>query len=112
MIIDVQQKEDFSMLAPMNTILSGFKAMWTNIIYEGTKVVRECCGAAGFSQYSGIPDLIDKNSSYVTLEGDFVVMYLQTARSLLKSGHKVMTKGKPLNKMIEYINDLKIMVEQ
>jgi hypothetical protein len=33
-------------------------------------------------------------------------MYLQTARSLLKSGRKVLTQSKQLNKQIEYISEL------
>ena len=100
------------MLGPMHTILSGLKALWCNAAYEGTKTIRECCGAAGFSSYSALPGVLDYVSSYVTLEGDSVVMYLQTARSLLKGGRKVISKGKPLNKMIEYIGDLKILMEQ
>ena len=73
---NIEQKQDFSMLGPMHTILSGFKALWTNIGYEGVKIVRECCGAAGFTNFSGIPVTIHTLSSYVTLEGDSVVMYL------------------------------------
>lgn len=99
------------MLGPMHTILSGVKALWTNTAYEGVKTIRECCGAAGFSVYSGFLHLLDSVSAYVTLEGDSVVMYLQTARSLLKGGRKVITKGKTLNKMIEYIMDLKKLME-
>jgi hypothetical protein len=76
MIANIQEKQDFSLLAPMHTILSGLKTLWSNLGYEGIKVVRECCGAAGFSSYSAIPNLIDTVSSFVTLEGDTVVMYL------------------------------------
>ena len=97
------------MLGPMHTILSGLKAFWTTNSYEGIKTIRECCGAAGFSSYSAIPGLIEIISSYVTLEGDSVVMYLQTARSLLKAGRKVFTEGKSTNKMMEYIADLKLL---
>lgn len=91
MIQNIEQKQDFSMLGSMHTILSGLKGLWTNLGYEGSKVVRECCGGAGFSRFSSVPGVIDVISSYVTLEGDSVVMYLQTARALLKSGRKVMT---------------------
>jgi len=97
------------MLGPMHTILSGLKAFWCSNAYEGIKVIRECCGAAGFSNYSGLPSLIDVVSANVTLEGDSVVMYMQTARSLLKAGRKVFTEGKTTNKMIEYIADLKLL---
>ena len=107
----IEQLQDFSMLGPMHTILAGLKGLWCNIAYEGTKTIRECCGAAGFSLYAALGGVMDALSAYVTLEGDSVVMYLQTARSLLKNGQKVLAQGKPLNKMVEYIGDLKILVE-
>lgn len=56
---NISQKNDFSMLNPMHTILSGMKALVTSGAYEGVKIVRECCGAAGFSQLSSIPMVID-----------------------------------------------------
>jgi len=58
----------------MHTILSGMKALFCHTAYEGVKQLRECCGAAGFSNLSMIPNIIDAISSYVTLEGDSVVM--------------------------------------
>ncbi len=100
------------MLGPMHTILSGLKGLWCNVAYEGAKTLRECCGAAGFSAYAAFGMSIDSLSAYVTLEGDSVVMYLQTARALLKGGRRVLTKDKPLNKMIEYIADLNVLMEQ
>ena len=100
------------MLAPMHTILSGLKGLWCNVAYEGAKTLRECCGAAGFSAFSSFGTVIDAVSAYVTLEGDSVVMYLQTARSLLKGGRKALTSEKQLNKMVDYISDLKILMEQ
>jgi hypothetical protein len=112
MMSNIDQKQDFSMLGPMHTILSGLKGLWTNVVYEGAKVIRECCGAAGFSSYAGFITVIDAVSAYVTLEGDSVVMYLQTARALLKSGRKTISTGKPLNKMLEYIGDIKVLMEQ
>jgi hypothetical protein len=79
------------MLGPMHTILAGLKGLWCNVAYEGAKTLRECCGAAGFSAYAGFGSIIDIISSFVTLEGDSVVMYLQTARSLLKGGRRIIT---------------------
>ncbi len=76
MMNNIQQKQDFSMMNPMHTVLSGMKALFCGGAYEGIKVIRECCGAAGFSQLSSIPNIIDLISSYVTLEGDYVVMNL------------------------------------
>jgi acyl-CoA oxidase len=75
----IAEKQDFSMLKPIHTILSGFKALFTNEAYEGVKIVRECCGGTGFANFSSIPVVIDAISSFVTLEGDTVVMNMQTA---------------------------------
>ena len=50
MMNNIEKKQDFSLLGPMHTILSGLKALWTSDMYEGVKVVREACGAAGFLQ--------------------------------------------------------------
>ena len=60
----------------MHTNLSGLKALISNDCYEGLKIIRECCGAAGFSKFSGIINTIDMLSAFVTLEGDGVVMNL------------------------------------
>jgi len=62
------------MMAPMHTVLAGLKALFCHLCYEGTKTMRECCGAAGFSKLSNFN--IDGTSALVTLEGDYVVMSL------------------------------------
>ena len=71
--------------------------------------MRECCGANGFSKYSSFHTLIATCSPGVTLEGDSVVMNLQTARALLKNGRQVLIKNKPLNKTLSYIEELKTL---
>lgn len=76
MLNNIEKRQDFSLLGPIHTILSGLKALWTNDMYEGVKVIRETCGAAGFLNSSGIPIIIDFVSPMVTLEGDKVVMML------------------------------------
>lgn len=112
MISNIQKKQDFSLMAPMHTILSGIKALFCHIGYEGTKTMRELCGAAGFIKSAGIGACISGNSPYVTLEGDSVVMNLQTARSLLKIGRQVIVKQKPTqNKSLSYLNDLPTLAQ-
>jgi acyl-CoA oxidase len=98
-------------MAPMHTNLSGLKALFSELGHEGTKTMRECCGAAGFSKYSGIAACISAASPLVTLEGDSVVMNLQTARALLKGGRQVLVKGKQVSKYLAYINDIKKIAE-
>ena len=111
MISNIQKKNNFSLMAPMHTVLSGLKALFCNIGYEGIKTMKECCGAAGFSKYACFGNCIDTASSLVTLEGDEIVMNLQTARALLKNGQQVLVKGKKMSKDLAYINDLTILME-
>ena len=97
-------------MAPMHTVLAGLKSLFCNFGYEGIKTMRELCGAAGFTKFSSFGSAIDVASALVTLEGDSVVMNLQTARALLKSGRQVVVKGKKLSLNLEYINDLPILM--
>ena len=50
MLNNIEKKQDFSLLGPMHTVLSGLKSLFCRDTYEGIKVIRECCGAAGFSE--------------------------------------------------------------
>lgn len=76
MLNNIEKNNDFSLLNPMHTILAGLKTLVCNNSLEATKLVRETCGAAGFSKFSGIGNSLEFLSAYVTLEGDYVVMYL------------------------------------
>jgi len=46
--------------------------------------MRELCGAHGYWNKAGFDLLLDVKSAHVTLEGDAVVMFQQTARDLFK----------------------------
>lgn len=111
MINNIQKKNDFSLMAPMHTLLSGIKALFCDFGNDGIKNLRECCGGAGFHKFSGFAGALDAMSALVTLEGDSVVMNLQTARSLLKNGKSVLKKGKKMNKSLEYIQDLPLIMK-
>jgi acyl-CoA oxidase len=56
-------------------ILSCCKATGTHQTLEGIKMVRECCGAHGYSKFSGIINVLSASSPNPTLEGDNTVMY-------------------------------------
>jgi acyl-CoA oxidase len=58
MINNIQKKQDFSLMAPMHTILAGIKALFCHLGYEGIKTMRECCGGAGFHKYAGFSMLM------------------------------------------------------
>jgi len=102
----IEKHNDFSMLSPLHAILAGIKSLFCNQGFEYIKTIRECCGAAGFAFMSGIPSLIEMVSPFMTLEGDYVVMNLQTCKYLLKLAAKVAKKQKVVHKLVEYVNEL------
>lgn len=76
MINKIQKKQNFSLMAPMHTILAGLKSLFCHLGYEGVKTMRECCGGAGFHKFAGFGLILSGVSPLVTLEGDSVVMNL------------------------------------
>lgn len=76
MISNIQKKNDFSLMAPMHTLLAGIKATFCDMGNEGIKTMRELCGGAGFLRFSGFYGALDTMSALVTLEGDAIVMNL------------------------------------
>lgn len=105
MMDKIERKNDFKHLKEFHSLGSCLKAHYTDRTLEYLKIIRECCGGHGFSQYSGIPIIIETCTPNVTLEGDNTVMFQQTASNLLKSTAKIM-QGQPLKGSLSYINDM------
>lgn len=104
-IIDENQlrmeKEDFSMLNSIHCLISGFKSYFTSSTLEGLEQLRNACGGHGYMQYSGLPQIIQEFSPTATYEGENTVLYLQTARYLVKMYNRL-TKDKPLDIFTNY----------
>jgi hypothetical protein len=56
--------------------VSGLKAYFTQNTYETLNMLRESCGGAGFSAFSGLPTLQLDYAAKVSYEGDNTVMLL------------------------------------
>lgn len=52
------------------------------------QINRLCCGGHGYSASSGLQPVIQEADAGCTYEGDNIVLYLQTARYLLKAVQK------------------------
>jgi hypothetical protein len=59
MLNNIEKNQDFSLLGPIHTILSGLKALVCNNGNEDIKKIRESCGAAGFSKFGGLGLIIE-----------------------------------------------------
>lgn len=102
-IAQVKEKEDFSLMAETHACLSLGKPYFGEIVYDGLEICRRACGGHGYSQYSGLPSLINEYASNNTLEGENTVLYLQVSRYLLKSFKHFKMKKKALGQSVKYI---------
>ena len=55
MLINDIKEGDFGKLDILHHLSSGFKASFTRIAYDGIDTIRQSCGGAGFSAFSGLP---------------------------------------------------------
>lgn len=98
------EKGDFSLLQECHILLSGAKAMYTWWTNSGLTVCMQCCGGHGFSQYSGIPFLIQSFSPNCILEGENTILLLQVGRFLLKHmGNIIRGKTKKVKGHVSYL---------
>lgn len=84
--------------------------MYSEIVNEGIETLRRSLGGHGTSYYSGIPQILNEHSPNNTHEGENTVMYIQTARYILKSYIGLLTKGKTPTDSVKYLekfNDVK-----
>ena len=101
------KNDKFSTMRDLHSIVSAFKGLQMQESLTGFFKIRECCGAHGFSNYSNIPNIIEIWSPNVTLEGDSVVMYLQTAKGFIKTFRLVKEHGKKIKGIYKFLNDYK-----
>lgn len=97
--------KDFSGLDIFHHLASGFKATFTQIAYDGIDYLRQCCGGAGFSSWSGFTQLIGDYSPQPTFEGDNTVMTQQSARYIMKT-MKNIHKGFKATGLFKYLNNI------
>ncbi|KAB1264350.1 Peroxisomal acyl-coenzyme A oxidase 2 [Camelus dromedarius] len=76
--------KDFSLLPELHALSAGAKAMVTDFCAQGAELCRRACGGHGYSKLSGLPSLVTRVAASCTYEGENTVLYLQTARFLVK----------------------------
>ncbi len=96
-------KSDFSLLQETHSNLAFSKGLFSELSQDGMEILRRSMGGHGTSYYSGVPQLMNEYIANNTHEGENTVMYLQTARYVLKNYLGFITKGKPLADSVKYI---------
>ena len=66
-------------------------------------MLRESCGGAGFSAFSGLPVLQLDYAAKVSYEGDNTVMLLQSVKYVMTG---VLKKKKLLGEFLSYLDDI------
>mmetsp|Transcript_17828 Transcript_17828/g.17547 ORF Transcript_17828/g.17547 Transcript_17828/m.17547 type:complete len:485 (-) Transcript_17828:28-1482(-) len=106
-MIEEIKDDKFSTMRDLHSIASAFKGLQMQESLTGFFKIRECCGAHGYLNYSNIPNIIELWSPNVTLEGDSIVMYLQTAKGFIKTFRLIQNYGKKIKGIYKYMNDYK-----
>eukprot|EP00069_Balaena_mysticetus_P007714 bmy_19372T0 len=69
----------------LHALSAGMKALVSDFCMQGAELCRRACGGHGYSKLSGLPSLVTRVTASCTYEGENTVLYLQTARFLVKS---------------------------
>ena len=90
-------------LKELSSTTAGLKSLTTYIACEGMEDLRKCCGGNGYLLSSGISQLCLNYLWQITAEGDFIILGLATAKSLLNAiGDAI--KGVKLKGIQDYLN--------
>jgi acyl-CoA oxidase len=95
---------DNSTLAYTHATMASMKAYATSIAADGTEDARRLCGGHGFVSISGLPELVTMVFAATTFEGENYVMYLQTARYLIKCASTI-RRGGSVPLQMSYLSD-------
>ena len=95
---------DDTLMPETHALSSGLKAHCTNMAALGMEQARFACGGHGFSQASGLPGIYTNSIPGNTVEGENSVLFLQTARYLMKCCDQVKV-GQPLLNSVSYLGD-------
>ena len=95
---------DNSTLAYTHATTASMKAYATSVAADGTEDARRLCGGHGFASISGLPELVSMVFPATTFEGENYVMYLQTARYLMKCASEI-RRGGSVPLQMSYLSD-------
>ncbi|ELU01431.1 hypothetical protein CAPTEDRAFT_178214 [Capitella teleta] len=88
------QKGVYDSVPELHSQSCGLKAYCTDLSMDTVEVCRRSCGGHGFMMASGLCSLLMDGLGSVTYEGENTVLYLQTARFLMKNYAAAMQGGR------------------
>lgn len=93
---------DLSRLSELHSLSCCLKAICTNDATKDVEICRLSCGGHGYLNSAGFTDIYKMVTPAQTYEGENTVLFLQTARFLLKSWEKAL-KGLKLPSTVAYL---------
>ncbi|KGL73967.1 Peroxisomal acyl-coenzyme A oxidase 2, partial [Tinamus guttatus] len=102
---DIQGK-NFDSLPELHAFSSGFKAMVSQHCTSGVEICLRACGGHGYSLLSGLPSLYTRIIASCIYEGENTVLFLQTARFLIKC-FMAASAGQPIPPSVTYLSSVK-----
>lgn len=88
----------------LHATLSGLKVWSTLWAHASIEDCRKACGGQGYLRSSGVCDLTCNFAEPATVEGEQVIMSLQTARFLIKAVNEIKA-GRPVVGSVEYLKE-------
>ena len=76
LMIEEIKNDNFDKMDLLHHLLSGYKSLGSQKTLDGLIQIRQSIGGAGYSAWSGLPQIIDNYSATVTYEGDNTVMII------------------------------------
>lgn len=105
---DEVKRNKFKMLDMMHHFTSGLKSLYSQATYDGTDLIRQNCGGAGYSVWSMLPENYFYYSPVPVYEGDNTVMAQQTLSYIQKKFKKIQ-QGKPSEGYFKYFNNVETL---
>ena len=104
-MMENMKNKDFTLMEVLHHYSSGMKCVFTQTCVDSLLIIRQCLGGAGYTAWSGIPQIFDDESTIVTYEGDNTLMAQQSFSLLLKMAGKAQKgKANPFKeKYVDYI---------
>lgn len=97
-------KGDLERLPELHALSCCLKAVCTNEAAQGVEILRLSCGGHGYLNSAGFQDIYGMVTAAQTYEGENTVMFLQTARYLIKAWSQAMN-GEKLTPTVAYLEN-------
>lgn len=95
---------DLTRLAELHGLSCCLKAMCTDDAAQGAEICRLSTGGHGYLNSSGFPEIYKMITPGQTYEGENTILYLQTARYLLKTWQQIL-QGSKVTSTVAYLKN-------